>query len=149
MAPKSVCGLDLPLDANFDYAAWRQQPQDLDIPVDMELQERNQHNFDAETANRVSIRKTRAYENDVKAGNIPAAARDIGGKLIAYFKYKDDEMELMLDSESYCTQVVAPLPPKLTAFIIVERVKRAKEAEKKKETSTKEPLKTTHGDNMI
>ncbi|KAJ7709470.1 hypothetical protein B0H17DRAFT_1190678 [Mycena rosella] len=143
MAPKSVCGLDLPLDANYDYTSWRKQPEDQEIPDDMELQERNQFNHDAEMHNRASIRATRAYETDVLAGTVPPNTQDIGAKLRPYYKYRDDEMELMLDSEAYCAQVVAPLPPKLTTFLIVERLKRAKDAEKKKEEEKGEKEKVS------
>ncbi|KAJ7115679.1 hypothetical protein C8R44DRAFT_927132 [Mycena epipterygia] len=133
MAPKSHCGLDLPLDANFDFAIWRKQPIDLLIPDDMDLQERNQHNFDAQMVNRISVRATRAYETAVKNGTIPATTTDIGTKLIAYYAYNAEELEKMVSSVDYCTQVVAPIPPKLMEYILEERGKRAKAFEKKKE----------------
>ncbi|KAJ7084924.1 hypothetical protein C8R44DRAFT_753004 [Mycena epipterygia] len=116
MAPKSHCGLDLPLDATFDYANWRKQPADLPIPDDMDLQERNQYNTDAQTANRVSIRATRSYETNVKNGTIPPDTTDIGKKLVPYYAYEAAELEKML-----------------MEYILDERDKRAKEAEKKKE----------------
>ncbi|KAJ7706224.1 hypothetical protein B0H17DRAFT_1125947 [Mycena rosella] len=133
MAPKSVCGQDLPLDATFDFTAWRKQPDDLDIPDDMDLQERNQHNDDAQKANRASIRTTRAYEAILQSGTIPPTTKDIGPKLTRYFKYKVEELEKMVSSEAYCTQVVAPIPPKLMDYILTEREKRVKESERKKE----------------
>ncbi|KAJ6475684.1 hypothetical protein DFH09DRAFT_1342722 [Mycena vulgaris] len=133
MPTKSICQLDLPLDATYDFAAWRLQPNDLDIPDDMDLQERNQFNCDAQAANRISIRATRAYETAVKNGIVPPVTQDIGAILVAYYKYAPDELERMVTSEAYCTQVVAPIPPRLIEFLLAERDKRAKDAEKKKE----------------
>ncbi|KAJ7696549.1 hypothetical protein B0H17DRAFT_1130942 [Mycena rosella] len=137
----SRCGLPLPLDNTFDYAAWRKQPADLAIPADMELQERNQHNYDAEMSNRTSIRMTRKYEEDVLAGNAPSTTRDVGAKLIAFYAYHDAEVEKMRDSQQYCDQVVAPLPPKLIAFLLGAREKCAKDMEKKKEDEKAEKEK--------
>ncbi|KAJ7496006.1 hypothetical protein B0H11DRAFT_1910279 [Mycena galericulata] len=131
--PKSVCGADLPLDASFDFAGWRKQPKDLPIPDDMDLQERNQHNHDAQVANRISIRATRSYEMAVKNGAAVPTTTDIGAKLVAYYEYTEAEVEKMVSSIEYCTLVVAPIPPKLMEFLLDERDKRSKEAEKKKE----------------
>jgi hypothetical protein len=62
----SVCGQELPLDANLDYAAWRNSPipRTSELPDGMRLQERSQFTYDA--ANRESIRTTRLYENWIK-----------------------------------------------------------------------------------
>ncbi|KAJ7672830.1 hypothetical protein B0H17DRAFT_1141066 [Mycena rosella] len=108
----------------------------------MELQERNQHNYNAEMANRTSIiRTTRKYEEDVLAGNAPPTTRDVSAKLIAFYAYHDAEVAKMRDSQQYCDQVVAPLPPKLIAFLLGEREKCAKEVEKKKEDEKAEKEK--------
>ncbi|KAJ7772394.1 hypothetical protein B0H16DRAFT_1714591 [Mycena metata] len=112
MPTKSVCGRDFPLTNTFDFAAWRKQPTDIAPPADMELQERNQHNHDAQMANRASIILTRAYEQAV---------------------YGDAKIEKMVTSPDYCTLVVAPIPPKMMEFLLEEREKRAKAADKKKE----------------
>ncbi|KAJ7666357.1 hypothetical protein B0H17DRAFT_1210677 [Mycena rosella] len=130
----SHCSLPLPLDNTFNYVAWRKQLADLAIPADMELQERNQHNYDTEMANRTSIRTTRKYEeDDMLAGNAPLTTHDIGAKLIAFYAYHNAEVAKMRDSQQYCDQVVAPLLPKLIEFLLGKHEKCAKEVEKKKE----------------
>ncbi|KAJ7130514.1 hypothetical protein C8R44DRAFT_732029 [Mycena epipterygia] len=133
MPVTSRCGLDLPLDATFDYASWRKQPAEQPIPVDMDLQERKQHNHNAQMSNRISIRATRAYEDTVAAGIIPPTTTDIGKKLVPYYAYTPAELERMVGSEAFCTQVVAPIPPKLMEYILEERNKRGKAADKKRE----------------
>ncbi|KAJ6576931.1 hypothetical protein DFH09DRAFT_1310952 [Mycena vulgaris] len=133
MAPvKSICGLDLPLDATFNFPAWRKQPLDLPIPDDMDLQERNQYNHDAQLANRASIRKTRAYETLVKSTADVPTTKDLGPSLRAYYAYTAAETEKMVSSVEYCTHVMGPIPPRLMEYILDEREKRAKDAERKK-----------------
>ncbi|KAJ7357349.1 hypothetical protein DFH08DRAFT_798406 [Mycena albidolilacea] len=133
MAPlKSVCGLDLPLGDNFDFAAWRKIPKDMDIPNDMMLQERNQYNYDAEMHNRASISTTRAYELSLKQG-FSTTAKDVGAKLRAYYGYEQDEMQKMVDDPELCTHVLAPIPPTLYAFILDTRRAKTKAEEAKKE----------------
>ncbi|KAJ7044606.1 hypothetical protein C8F04DRAFT_1249878 [Mycena alexandri] len=51
-APKSYCGLDLPVPRDFDFVDWRKTPADRDIPADMSLQEKNQYDYNVEMDNR-------------------------------------------------------------------------------------------------
>ncbi|KAJ7753969.1 hypothetical protein DFH07DRAFT_773985 [Mycena maculata] len=83
--------------------------------------------------NRASIHATRAYEEHLQNGNTPPITTDIGKKLRAFYAYSTDELEKMITSEPSCTQVVAPLPPKLLQYLLEEREKRSKATEKKKE----------------
>ncbi|KAJ6542454.1 hypothetical protein DFH09DRAFT_1089006 [Mycena vulgaris] len=130
---KSVCGLDLPLDATFDSAAWRNPPLDLPIPDDMDLQERNQYSHNPQLANRPSIRKTRAYETLVKSAEDVPTTKDLEPSLRAYYVYTAAETEKRVSSVDYCTNVVGPTPPRLMEYILDKREKRVKEAERKKE----------------
>ncbi|KAJ7897750.1 hypothetical protein B0H13DRAFT_2337820 [Mycena leptocephala] len=120
MTTVSITGKNLPLDANFDNAAWRKPPTELHIPDDMGLQERNAHNCQVEAHNYASIQTTRRYELDVQNGPAPDATRD-------------DEMGLMIASDDYCNKVVAPVPPIVFGFIVKERIRIAKEKEDAKE----------------
>ncbi|KAF8186055.1 hypothetical protein K438DRAFT_1038295 [Mycena galopus ATCC 62051] len=128
--PISITGNTLPLDANFDFVAWRKSPKEIPFPVDMGLQERNTHNCTVETFNRASIATTRKYENDLKTGPTPDATRDVGPPLRPFFKYTQEEIDLMVASDDYCNKVVAPVP---LGFIMRERIRIAKEKEEAKE----------------
>jgi hypothetical protein len=86
----------------------------------MDLQERNHHNNGAKLANRVSIRATRAYELALQGGVTPATTQDIGAKLIPYCEYTS-------------SHPFRPIPPKLMEFLLDEREKKAKTADKRKE----------------
>ncbi|KAJ7106311.1 hypothetical protein C8R44DRAFT_745382 [Mycena epipterygia] len=88
----------------------------------MYLQERNQPNFDVQMANCTSVRATRAYDASITDGTIPLTTTDIGKKLTAFY--------------AYTPQVVAPILPKLMEYILEEREKRNKVAEKKEEEKT-------------
>ncbi|KAJ6492097.1 hypothetical protein C8R45DRAFT_928403 [Mycena sanguinolenta] len=128
MAPiKSIAGPPLPLDANFDFEAWRKVPKDLDIPADMSVQERNMD----------SVRVTRSYELELQAGNTPPDTQDVGPKLKAYFSYTEDELSRMVEDPEYCQHVVQPVPPRLMDVILKKRkelaVKRKEEEERVKE----------------
>ncbi|KAJ6596640.1 hypothetical protein B0H10DRAFT_2232302 [Mycena sp. CBHHK59/15] len=116
----STTGNTLPLNSTFNFAGWHKQPADHAIPSDMDLQERNQANNNAQTANRLSIRKTWEYEDLVVAGSTIAISRDVGRRLIAYYQYTKDKLEKMVSSPDYC-------------YLLEECEKRVKEAEKKKE----------------
>ncbi|KAJ7774566.1 hypothetical protein DFH07DRAFT_767256 [Mycena maculata] len=133
MAPtKSVCGEDLLLTDQYNYDTWRKQPEDINIPADMGLQEKNQYNYNAEMANHISISTTRAYETLVKSsGTPPAVTKDIGAKMKAYYKYTKEEVEDMVTSERF-EQVVGPIPPTMLQFLIKERMTRAKKDEEKR-----------------
>ncbi|KAJ6491908.1 hypothetical protein C8R45DRAFT_928239 [Mycena sanguinolenta] len=138
MAPiKSIAGPPLPLDANFDFEAWRKVPKDLDIPADMSVQERNIYNSATEKANMDSVRATRSYELELRAGNTPPDTQDVGPKLKAYFSYTEDELSRMVEDPEYCQHVVQPVPPRLMDVILKKRkelaVKRKEEEERAKE----------------
>ncbi|KAJ6511299.1 hypothetical protein C8R47DRAFT_1296111 [Mycena vitilis] len=130
--PMSVANKPLPLTADFPFAAWRTPPPDLDIPDDMDIAERNEYNDRVDKFNLKSIQVTRAYEAVLQAGGTPAITSDIGPPLRAPYAYTNDEMDLMVDSESFCL-AAAPIPASLMRIIIVMRVDRLKEVEKKKE----------------
>ncbi|KAJ6539519.1 hypothetical protein B0H19DRAFT_1240223 [Mycena capillaripes] len=68
-------------------------------------------------------------ENSVKAGTATPTTRDIGGKLIAYTR---EELDRIVRSAEYC-DVVAPIAPNLTSYLLLEREKIAAAEEKKKE----------------
>ncbi|KAJ7511485.1 hypothetical protein B0H11DRAFT_1899941 [Mycena galericulata] len=142
----SNAGVALPLGPDFDHELWMRQPPDLPIPVGMDLQERNQHNYDTQLANRISIRATRAHLEATK--NNTVGNKDVGPKLKAYYIYTRDEMEDMVSSQYYCEHVVAPIPPMMADYIVRERRTRAKaEADEKKkkeeEKAAKEKDKAT------
>ncbi|KAJ6452862.1 hypothetical protein C8R47DRAFT_1229274 [Mycena vitilis] len=128
----SVANKPLPLTTDFPFSAWRTPPPDLAIPDDMDIAERNTYNDRVDKFNVKSIEVTRAYEAVLQAGGTPATTSDIGPPLRAPYACTNDEMDLMVDSESFC-QVAAPIPASLMRIIIVMRVDRFKEAEKKKE----------------
>ncbi|KAJ7860644.1 hypothetical protein B0H13DRAFT_1900883 [Mycena leptocephala] len=106
-------------------AMWMKRPADIAIPDGMELQERNQANFDAQTANRASIRTTRSYETAVKDGSV-TDTMDIGANLKPYYLYTTEEYEEMVTSTEF-ERLVGPIPPRLGEYIYRERKKREKE----------------------
>ncbi|KAJ7253721.1 hypothetical protein B0H12DRAFT_1323602 [Mycena haematopus] len=90
MAPiPSIAGPNLPLDASFDFAAWRKTPEDV-------------------------IRSTRNYERELQEDRIPLPTQDVGPKLAAslYYGYTEDEWSRMF-VDPYCEHVVNPVPAHL------------------------------------
>ncbi|KAJ7078285.1 hypothetical protein B0H15DRAFT_804887 [Mycena belliarum] len=69
----------------------------------------------------------------LNSGAVPPTTVDIGPKLTSYYEYTEIEVEKMVTSVEFCERVVAPVPPKLLEFLLEERGKTEKEAEKKKE----------------
>ncbi|KAJ6484556.1 hypothetical protein DFH09DRAFT_1106455 [Mycena vulgaris] len=90
----------------------------------MDLQERNQYNHDAQLANRASIRKTRAYETLVKSTADVPTTKDLGPSLRAYYAYTAAETGKWFPPWSTALT--------LMEYILDEREKRAKDAERKK-----------------
>ncbi|KAJ6504228.1 hypothetical protein C8R47DRAFT_181560 [Mycena vitilis] len=98
----------------------------------MEPAERNAYNDRVGKYNSKSIEVTRAYEAVIKAGGTPATSADVGPSLRAPYGYTSDEMELMVEIETFC-QAASPIPASLIRIIVVMRLDRFKEAERKKE----------------
>lgn len=94
----SVCGLPLPLPANFDYTTHRKHPVDTPAPDDMELLEKNRRNVHTETHNADSVSMTRDYEEAI-ANAESVAALDVGKKLKVYYAYTEDKKHLLVGSK--------------------------------------------------
>ncbi|KAF8137974.1 hypothetical protein K438DRAFT_1786190 [Mycena galopus ATCC 62051] len=63
----------------------------------------------------------------------PRVSHDVGPPLQPFFKYNQDEIDLMVASDDYCNKVVAPVPPMMFGLIVKERICIAKEKEEAKE----------------
>ncbi|KAJ6623194.1 hypothetical protein B0H10DRAFT_2213865 [Mycena sp. CBHHK59/15] len=140
MALLSVTGLPLPLDNTFDFVAWMARPADWLIPADMDLQARNEWNYNSELANRTSICETKLYQFALSP-TAPASSTNginVGARLIPFYQYAPAELELMVDSPYYCEKAVAPLPLSMVTYVVKERAKKVAAAETERLKKEKE-----------
>jgi hypothetical protein len=141
MPQQSHCGLSLPLDATYDFAAWMKRPADSPSLPMLSLKEKNRLNLATESRNDISIRITRQYQDAIAAGT-SLANMDIGLRLEAYMEYSDQEKQLLVSSRDLC-DAVGPLPPFMVEFVALWRFNIAKDeadekAKREKERSDRE-----------
>ncbi|KAK6981273.1 hypothetical protein R3P38DRAFT_2379784, partial [Favolaschia claudopus] len=135
----STCGLPLPLQPSYDFAAWTKPPPDLPITADFDLKDRNKYNCEVDEHNRLSTRTTKAYEAALKDGTV-TQAMDIGLKLRAVYLYAPEEIEEIISSNDF-ERLVSPLPSNLALLVYRERKSRQQAEETRKEIEKREKEK--------
>ncbi|KAJ6619159.1 hypothetical protein B0H10DRAFT_2189150 [Mycena sp. CBHHK59/15] len=131
MASLPNAGIPGPIPDTFDFTGRMQPPPQIE-PAGFALRIRNEENVIAEKHNEDSIRLTKLCVKD--RANHP----DVGPALQALYGYTNEELDDMINAETYCA-AVGPLP--IFIRLHVERRRSLRQQQVEKEKADKEKQK--------